>query len=226
MRARRKRLPKMVLLDRAELAPGDSALAQLRLDDEILLLPGDRFILRQFSPVVTIGGGIVVDARPPRHQRNDPAVGNFLERIERGNAEQVLAAIAEAAPRGLTLEDMVARTGWLEADVRAAVKKLVEQKKLRILTEQPLTVAPEAALTKSASAILEAVDRFHRDNPLLPGIPKQELRGRVGKPRMELFEAALGDLVEAAARWASRAISCSAPDARSRFRRMRRARRK
>jgi selenocysteine-specific elongation factor len=216
-------IAEVILLDRAELAPGESALVQLRLDDEILLLPGDRFILRQFSPVVTIGGGIVVDARPPRHRRNDPAVGNFLERIERGSAEEVLAAIAEAVPRGLTLEDMLARTGWLEADVRAAVKKLAEQKKLRILTEQPLTVAPEQALTKSASAILDAVDRFHRDNPLLPGIPKQELRGRIGKPRLELFEAALGDLAKRQAvsvsgdlvQRAGREIALSADEARA-----------
>jgi len=135
----------------------------------------------------------------------------------------VLAAIAEAAPRGLTLEDMVARTGWLEADVRAAVNKLVDQKKLRILTEQPLMVAPEAAMTKAASAILEAVDRFHRDNPLLPGIPKQELRGRVGRPRIELFEAALADLSKRKAvgvsgdlvQRAGREIALSADEARA-----------
>ncbi len=213
----------IVLLDRAELAPGESALVQLRLDDEILLLPGDRFILRQFSPVVTIGGGAVVDARPARHRRNDPAVGEFLDKIEHGSAEQVLSAIAEAVPRGLTLDDMVARTGWLEADVRAAVKKLVEQKKLRILTEQPLMVAPEQSLTRTASAILETVDRFHRENPLLPGIPKQELRGRVGKPRMELFEAALGDLSKRKAvgvsgdlvQRAGREIALSAEEARA-----------
>jgi len=216
-------IAEVVLLDRAELAPGESALVQMRLDDEILLLPGDRFILRQFSPVVTIGGGIVVDARPARHRRNDPTVGEFLEKVEHGNAEQVLAAIAEAAPRGLTLEDMVARTGWLEADVRAAVKTLVDQKKLRILTEQPLMVAPEAAMTKAASGILEAVDRFHRDNPLVPGIPKQELRGRVGKPRIELFEAALADLSKRKAvgvsgdlvQRAGREIALSADEARA-----------
>ena len=216
-------IAEVILLDRAELAPGDSALVQMRLDDEILLLSGDRFILRQFSPVVTIGGGIVVDARPARHRRNDPAVGEFLEKVEHGSAEQVLAAIADAAPRGLTLEDMVARTGWLETDVRAAVRKLVDAKKLRILSEQPLMVAPEAAMTKSASAILEAVDRFHRDNPLLPGIPKQELRGRVGKPRLELFEAALGDLGKRRAvsvsgdlvQRAGREIALSADEARA-----------
>lgn len=216
-------IAEIVLLERAELAPGESAFAQLRLDDEILLLPGDRFILRQFSPVVTIGGGVVVDARPPRHRRNDPAVRTFLETAEKGSQEDVLAAFAEAAPRGLTLEDMLARTGWLEPDIRATVKKLVEQKRLRVLTEQPLLVAPEQALTKVTAAILEAVERFHSDNPLLPGIPKQELRGRMGKPRLELFEAALGDLVKRRAvavsgdlvQRAGREIALSADEARA-----------
>ena len=62
----------------SELAAGDSAFAQLRLDIPLLLLPGDRFILRRFSPVVTIGGGAVVDARAPRHRRKDTAVIQFL----------------------------------------------------------------------------------------------------------------------------------------------------
>jgi len=216
-------IAEVVVLDRTELAPDESALVQMRLDDEILLLPGDRFILRQFSPVVTIGGGVVVDARPARHKRNDPAAQAFLQRIEHGNHEEVLAAIAEAAPRGLSLEEMLARTGWLETDVRATVKKLAEQKTLRILSEQPLTVAPEQALTKTASAIVEAIDRFHRENPLVPGIPKQELRGRVGKPRLELFEAALGDLAKRRAvvvpgdlvQRAGREIALSADEARA-----------
>ena len=106
-------IAEVILLDRAELAPGESALVQMRLDDEILLLPGDRFILRQFSPVVTIGGG----SWWTRGRRGTGATirqfGEFLEKVEHGNAEQVLAAIAEATPRGLTLEDMVARTGGL-----------------------------------------------------------------------------------------------------------------
>ncbi|MGD1212620.1 MAG: selenocysteine-specific translation elongation factor [Candidatus Acidiferrales bacterium] len=188
----------IALLENQELAPGESALAQLHLDDEILLLPGDRFILRQFSPVVTIGGGVVIDARAPRHPRNDPTVRAFLETLEKGNREEVLMALADAALRPLRLEDILARTGWMESEIRATVGTLAAQKRLRVLDEQPLTVAPEQAVAKCAAAITEAVDQFHRANPLLPGIPKQELRGRAGKPRPELFEAALGDLIKRA----------------------------
>ena len=189
-------IAEIVLLEQEQLAPGESALAQLRLDSEMLLLPGDRFILRQFSPVVTIGGGVVMDARARRHRRSDAPVAPFLETFERGSREEILLALAEATPRGLTLEDILTRTGWLAAEVRATAAKLTEQKRLRILGEQPLTVAAEQSMEKCAAALGEAVEQFHRANPLLPGMPKQELRGRAGNPRLELFQAALDDLAK------------------------------
>src|SRR5271155_2733075 len=68
------------------LAAGESGFAQLRLDQPVLVLPGDRFILRQFSPVETIGDGVVLDARAARHRRGDAAVASLLATIERGDS--------------------------------------------------------------------------------------------------------------------------------------------
>jgi selenocysteine-specific elongation factor len=183
------------LLLRDELPPGESALAQLRLSEPALLLPGDRFILRQFSPVVTIGGGTVLDARARRHRRNDPAVAAFLETLERGNHEETLAALAASSQRGMTLAEIISRTGWTEAEVRRAVKNLSAAKQLRVVGEQPLTIAFAKTLAELAVILKKAVEEFHRANPLLPGIPKQELRGRAKNPRAEVFQAALDDLV-------------------------------
>jgi selenocysteine-specific elongation factor len=183
----------------AELAPGESAFAQLRLDAPLLLLPGDRFILRRFSPVVTIGGGAVLDARPPRHKRKDTAVAQFLGVFEHGKREEILDALVEATPRGMTLAEILARTGWTDADVRATAEKLAAAKRLRTLGGVQIVLVPAKAVTDYAAAIRKAVETFHRANPLLPGIPKQELRGRAGRARVEMFEAALGDLVRAQA---------------------------
>jgi len=185
----------VVLLLRDEIAPGESALVQLRLSEPILLLPGDRFILRQFSPVVTIGGGAVLDARAPRHRRNDPAVAAFLETLERGNRDEILAALAASSQRGTTLAEIISRTGWTEAEVHQTVKNLSAAKQLRIVAEQPLTIVSAKTLAQLAAAVKTAVEEFHRANPLLPGIPKQELRGRAKNPRAEVFQAALDDLV-------------------------------
>jgi selenocysteine-specific elongation factor len=192
-------IAEVVLLQKSTLAPGESALAQLRLEDEILLLPGDRFILRQFSPVVTIGGGVVIDARAPRHRRSDSSVTPFLETLEHGTHEQILAAIAERQPRSLTVDEIMGRTGWVEVEVRAASKALVNEKRARILGEQPLTIASFRSVSDCAATVRKAVEEFHRANPLLPGIPKQDLRGRAGDPDAAVFELSLEDLVKAGA---------------------------
>ena len=180
-----------------ELKAGGSAFAQLRLDKPLLLLPGDRFILRRYSPVVTIGGGTVLDARAPRHKRKDAAVAPFLGVLEHGTREEILGSLVEAAPRGMTLPEIVARTGWIEAEARATADRLAAAKRVRLLGGAPMVVAPAQAVTSSAAAIRKAVETFHRANPLLPGIPKQELRARAGRARVEIFEAALNDLVAA-----------------------------
>src|SRR5208282_814707 len=163
-------IAEVALLQKATLAPGESALAQLRLEDEILLLPGDRFILRQFSPVVTVGGGVVIDAHAPRHRRSDSSVVPFLETLESGTHEQILGALAERQSRSLTLDEIMGRTGWVEAEVRVASKALVNEKRVRILGEQPFTIASFKSVSDCAAAVRKAVEEFHRANPLLPGI--------------------------------------------------------
>jgi len=206
-----------------ELTAGESAFVQLRLDKPLLLLPGDRFILRRFSPVVTIGGGVVLDARAPRHKRKDAAVAQFLGVLEQGGREEIFAALVEATPRGTTFGEILARTAWTDADVRATAENLAGAKRLRILAGAPIVVAPAKAVTDYAAAIRKAVATFHRANPLLQGIPKQELRGRAGRARTEMFEAALGDLVHAQAivvsgdlvREAGREITLSTDESRA-----------
>jgi selenocysteine-specific elongation factor len=192
-------IAEVVLLQKATVAPGESALAQLRLEDEALLLPGDRFILRQFSPVVTIGGGIVIDARAPRHRRSDASIVPFLETLEHGTHERILAALAERQPRSLALDEIMGRTGWVEAEVRVTSKALVHQKRIRILGDQPFRIASFKSVSDCAAAVRKAVEEFHRANPLLPGIPRQDLRGRAGNPDAAVFELALEDLAKAGA---------------------------
>jgi selenocysteine-specific elongation factor len=190
-------IAEIMLLDRAELAPGASAFAQLRLEKPVLLLPGDRFILRQFSPVVTIGGGVALEVRAARHRRNDLHTTQFLETVERGNHEEILAALVAASPQGIALAQIIARTGWTEADVRQAAGKHIEGKRLRVVNGQPWTIASAKSMADCSAAIRKAIEDFHRANPLLPGIPKQELRGRAGKTSTEIFLAALDDLLKA-----------------------------
>jgi selenocysteine-specific elongation factor len=178
------------------LAAGGTALAQLRLDDETLTLPGDRFILRQFSPLVTIGGGVVLDALAARHKKRDGGAVRLLDAWESGKRDEILAALALEDARGLDLARIIARTGWLEGEARATIQNLVETRRVRVVSEQPLIVASSEGLDRLLADIEQELDQFHKQNPLVQGIAKEDLRGRVAeRVKPEVFRVALDDLV-------------------------------
>ena len=105
------------------LAPGESAFAQLRLDQPVLLLPGDRFILRQFSPVVTIGGGIGSGRTSPSAQARRSLRSHHFSRHSSAEVAKRFSQLSpNPAPQGLSLAQMIARTGWTIAEIRAGRK--------------------------------------------------------------------------------------------------------
>ncbi len=178
-----------------ELSPGGSALANLKLQDELLVLPGDRFIVRQFSPVVTIGGGAVLDPLARRPMLRDTERAAFLETLERQNGGETLAAMTERALLGLGQEEIVARTGWTEKEFQGALEKLHGTGRVRIVSSEPLVLVSGKLFEEVRKKISEKVERFQRENPLLPGISREDLRASLGKRvRSETFRAALEEL--------------------------------
>jgi selenocysteine-specific elongation factor len=191
-------LAEVILLDRrTALAPGENDLAQLVLGEPVFLLPGDRFIFRQFSPVETIGGGVVLDASGERHKSKDPGVSDYLVALESRDRETILGAMLERASRGLTSGEILRRTGWTAGEIDTVAGKLVAAKRAWKVTKEPMLLASARMMTECATAIGQAVEEFHKTNPLLPGIPKQDLLGRFKHSRVEVMEAALADLVQA-----------------------------
>jgi selenocysteine-specific elongation factor len=183
------------LLGCIELAPGHSAFAQFRLDDEILALLGDRFILRQFSPVVTIGGGVALDPLAKRPRRREIGREQYLETLALGNPAEILPAMAGRSPQGLLLADVVARTGWPEREIQAESSKLASAGKLRRFGEQPAVLMAANLFAELCERIFARVERFHKENLLLPGIAREDLRAREGRRvRPETFRAALEEL--------------------------------
>ncbi|HKD50125.1 MAG TPA: selenocysteine-specific translation elongation factor [Candidatus Acidoferrum sp.] len=179
-----------------EVPPGGSAFANLKLQNEILVLPGDRFIVRQFSPVVTMGGGAVLDPLARRLMLRDTGRIAYLETLGRGKGEEVLAAMTERAILGLGYGEIVARTAWMDSEIRATAKALSVAGRVKIVSAEPLVLVSEKIFAEVPKRILERVDKFQKDNPLLPGIPREDLRSSLGKRvRAETFRAALEQLV-------------------------------
>ncbi len=178
-----------------ELPPGGSAFANLKLQEEILVLAGDRFIVRQFSPVVTIGGGAVLDPLARRPMLRDIGRVAFLETLERGSHEEILAAMTERALLGLGYEEIVARTGWTEKEIEGALEKLQGTERVRTVSTQPLVLVSGKLFEDVRKKITDKVEKFQKENPLLPGISREDLRASLGKRvRSETFRAALEEL--------------------------------
>jgi selenocysteine-specific elongation factor len=189
-------IAEVLLHGQNELAPGQSALAHFRLQDKLLLLSGDRFIVRHCSPVITIGGGVVLDPLARRPMLRDTGRRAFLETLERGKPEEILAAMAERGVFGLSYQEIVARTGWLEHEIRETAKEVVSAGAVKIVSAEPLLLVARKGFDEVRHKIAERVGRFHKENPLLPGIAKEDLRASLGRRvRAETFRAALEELI-------------------------------
>jgi selenocysteine-specific elongation factor len=173
-----------------ELKPGASAFAQLRTAEPLLLLPGDRAILRQFSPVITIGGAVVLDAFPLSRQKQD-AVQRFLQTLSSGNRQDaLLARIARRGHEGLSLAAAVRETGLKQSVLQPMVGVLVQQKQIIQVGEFLLS---SDALQKTRDKLIAALEAFHKANPLVGGISKEELREKLGL-HQTVMEAMLAQL--------------------------------
>jgi selenocysteine-specific elongation factor len=174
----------------SECLPAEPRLAQLRLAEPLLLLPGDRFIIRQFSPVVTLGGGVVLDASPLDRIRRGTAVP-WLEVLERGPAESILASrVVRRSDQGLALGQAIAETGWRAEQIRRHAALPLARGELVLIDD--LLVGSEA-LQRLKMRLRKGVAEFHEQNPLVGGISKEALRGNIG---LAIFSATLAMLVQ------------------------------
>jgi selenocysteine-specific elongation factor len=158
----------------ASLEPGTTGYARFILREPLLLLPGDRFIVRMFSPVVTIGGGEVLDINGPVRIRRADAAARAMKLDRVGLAERVAVLVGESA-YGLADDKLIARTGALRKDVGA----LASRHEFFAYGEPRLYLMGSEAAQAMAQRLQATAQRFHKQNPLAPGIPKEDLRSSV-----------------------------------------------
>jgi selenocysteine-specific elongation factor len=171
------------------LKPGSNQFAQLRLVDPALLLPGDRFILRQFSPVLTIGGGSVVENTPPKRVGNRDIHADLLGTLKDSDVALSLAArVTSQGVRGLNFAEITARTGLRTSEIQDL------HSRMEAVAQIGDIVINRLALDILRKAILTALDAFHARNPLVAGMSKQELRGPFYNVQPQVFEHVLAEL--------------------------------
>ncbi len=181
----------VVLLGQDKLEPGQSAFVQIRTEDPTFALPGDRFIIRQYSPMITIGGGVVLDPSPEKHRRSDKEIVEALRVLKDGSVEERVALrIRQAELKAIDLHSLVARLGLPAEVVRSKVGRA------RVLSENPLTLIDAVVFKSALERTVAETKRFHHSNPLVQGIAREELRTRaLGDVPSIVFQAALDTLL-------------------------------
>ena len=187
----------VVLLGQDALEPGQSSFARVRLEKPAFALPGDRFIVRQYSPMTTIGGGEILDAAPPRRRRSDPSLVERLRVFRDGSpGDRIFQLAIEAGPRALDIPAIVSRLGSVPAAARTEVDRLVAAGRVRALADTPFAVAAASVFDAAAAETTTAVRAFHAAEPLLKGIGREDLKARVfADASQALFRAVLDHLV-------------------------------
>ena len=186
----REVLARVVLLENDEVLPGESQLIQLRLEEPGVAARGDRFVIRRYSPVQTLGGGIVLDSQPVKHRRFRDDVNDSLRELEQDDLNSVLQARLKSArlqPR--TVLDLAAEMGLADGEIEARLKTLVDSGDVMsyIQTGKAL-FAHVVCWDTLLDGIRDAMKIFHQKHPLRPGARRDELRALVvGNPVNDFF---------------------------------------
>ena len=170
-------LCKVILLDRDSISAGESCYAQLRLEEEIAVKTGDRFVLRFYSPLETIGGGVILDSNPFKHKRNDPAVLESLHIKESGSdKEKISAALHDYSSRFETLDFLQVQTAIPKEQFDQQIQKLLKDKTAFRVSDN--IVIHSDYLTHLKDTAVRLLSAYHQENPLRDGMKKDEFRSK------------------------------------------------
>lgn len=163
-----------VLLDRDELKAGDQALLQLTLEQPLLVHRGDRFVIRSYSPMLTIGGGIVIDSEPQKHKRFRPQVVDRLQQLISGDLGFWLHKLDSLEVA--RLKQLEQLTGSGRDQLEGGLKQLQEQGMVAQLGEQWLT---SERLRSWKQRLPQLVRSYHQQHPLRHGMPRATLQAQL-----------------------------------------------
>ncbi len=184
---------RVILLESDALDPGEAGLAQLRLEAPTAAARGDRFVLRQYSPMITIAGGEVIDPAPHKHRRYAPGLGERLRRIQRGTPDQLAAdLLVERGLEMLTVRQLAAHLQVNPSRARELLRDLVSKEAAIALSEQSVVARP--AYEALCRRIRHIIETHHREVPLDPAMTKHALQTSLGRPPDLLLDHALEHL--------------------------------
>ena len=189
-------LSKVILLDRETAEQGCACYAQLRLEDRVAVKRGDRFIIRFYSPVVTIGGGKVLDACPKKRKRYDPRALSAMAVKDTGSQEEVLLLTAEENGGRMAMRrDLAAKLRLSEVRMEELLRPLLERGELYLLRGE--YVVHRSYLLNACERGKAILSAYHEANALSAGMPKEEFKSRLSRALRLADGKAVEDIVSA-----------------------------
>ncbi len=166
------------LLNDQSIAPGQTAWVQFALREELAVIKGDRFIVRLPSPSITLGGGTVIDPQPGRrHRRFRSDVIVRLETLSKGSPAELLLQTLETSD-ALAISELLKRSSLPADAARSVLNELIESQRALLLSET--NVIAMATWHTLKNKITAEINAYHRSNPLKAGMPREELKSKLG----------------------------------------------
>jgi len=194
-------ISRIILLEKDELTPGQNGFAQFVLTEKDVVVAGDHFVLRSYSPVTTIGGGRIIDPLPAKHKRFNVKVIEDLTVLRQGALPEKISVMLERAGfTGINLHGLAFRLGVKAKKIREELENLFSAKKAFLLDSEDTTVISSKLFHQLEDIIIKNIAEYHGRNPLKGGISKEELKGSLeGAVSSKLFNMAVNALNKKAA---------------------------
>ncbi len=170
----------LILLDREELKPGETIEAQLHLDSPVSCIRDDRFVLRSYSPVRTIGGGRILNPIPGKHKRFRPEIIEGLKKLAESTVEEILPLqISGAGYRGVSFADLRLMANMSEKQLQKSIDSLLSRNKIVQADRENRIYVHIDVYENLKGKTEELLGDFHRDNPLKNGMGKEEIKSKL-----------------------------------------------
>ncbi len=188
----------LILLDQETLKPGENGFIQLRLDAPVTCVKNDRFVLRSFSPVRTIGGGEILNPLPPKHKRFKPEVIEGLEILTADEPDKTVSFFASHAGfSGVSFADLKIMTNLPEKRLNLSLQGLMTSRTLLQIDKEARIFLHKDNLDELTALVREHLSKYHKTNPLKGAMPRAELLSKLPKDvSTKLFNLMLNQMVK------------------------------
>jgi selenocysteine-specific elongation factor len=180
---------RVVIMEEDVVLPGKNSNVQLILQEAVAVWPGDRYVIRSYSPIATIGGGVILNNAPPKRKRSverDRKYNHEVFAIYRTDSveEKMLLFLEESGFKGITADLLATRLGLFGKKLKKQLQHTISTRKILVIESDSQRLVASPVVEKLGQSILDLLTRYHKENPLKSGLAKEELRSRL-KPRID-----------------------------------------